>query len=202
MTSTIDQILQQFQRRFTELGEDTQGRLLRGVALAIAEHGASQTTVQHILDAAGISRRTFYMQFENKDDALDALFRTISEGFVSAVEGLIAEVEDPVEAAVRVCDLYLSMQLRTGKAALAMYAEATRPDSRIFSRREALISTLSELLARRFSAHIGQPVDPWRAHATLLGIEGVIIHLKRSGQLDESCRERLRALTRSLIASP
>jgi hypothetical protein len=55
----MDHSLEQLQRCLTELGEETQGRLLRVVALAIAKHGASQTAVQHILDAAGILRRLF-----------------------------------------------------------------------------------------------------------------------------------------------
>lgn len=45
-------------------------RLLRGVALALAERGYSQMTVEHVLEKAGVSRATYYDHFENKLDAV------------------------------------------------------------------------------------------------------------------------------------
>ncbi|MCB9787124.1 MAG: TetR/AcrR family transcriptional regulator [Deltaproteobacteria bacterium] len=43
-------------------------------AAAVVRHGVDGCTVQHILDAAGVSRRTFYRWFRDRDDALDALY--------------------------------------------------------------------------------------------------------------------------------
>jgi AcrR family transcriptional regulator len=200
MTSTIEDILDQFRRRYTELGESTEGKLLLGVTRAIEQHGASGATVQHILDAAGLSRRTFYQFFQNKEDALDALFKTITEGMLSAVEGLIMEIDDPELAAHKICELYLSLQLASGKAALAMYTEATRPESRLFARREAVLDRMSALLAQRLESKSGQPVDPLRMRGLLLGVEGVVIYLKRRGEFDASCTPRLMALTSALLA--
>lgn len=41
-------------------------RLLRGAAQAMAEHGLAKMTVAHVIAAAGVSRSTFYENFDNK----------------------------------------------------------------------------------------------------------------------------------------
>lgn len=200
MTSTIEDILEQFKQRYIGLEESTEGKLLLGATRAIEQHGASGATVQHILDAAGLSRRTFYQFFQNKEDALDALFKTITEGMLGAVEGLIEEIDDPEQAARKICELYLSLQLASGKAALAMHAEATRPESRLFARREAMLDRMSAMLAQRLESKSGALVDPLHMRGLLLGVEGVVIYLKRRDEFDASCTPRIMELTSALLA--
>jgi AcrR family transcriptional regulator len=201
MASTIEEILSLFRQRYINLGDSTEGKLLMGVARAIGDRGASETTVQDILDAAGLSRRTFYQFFQNKEDALDALFARVSAGMLSAVENLVADEDDPTEAALKICELYLSLQLATGKGALAVHAEATRPESRLFARREAVLDRMSQLIAARVEAARGEAVDPLLVRAVLLGVEGAVVHLKRRGEFDDSAPPRIKALTRAMIGN-
>jgi AcrR family transcriptional regulator len=49
-------------------------RMLAGMAAALEEHGYARATVSHVLEYAGVSRRTFYEQFKDKDDCLLAAY--------------------------------------------------------------------------------------------------------------------------------
>jgi AcrR family transcriptional regulator len=48
--------------------------MLAAMAVALEEHGYAQTTVAQVLKGAGVSRRTFYEQFADKDDCLLAAY--------------------------------------------------------------------------------------------------------------------------------
>jgi AcrR family transcriptional regulator len=60
-------------------------RLVAGVATAIAEHSYRNLTVQHVIAAAGVSRATFYKNFENGEEAVVAAYEAIFERFLGLV---------------------------------------------------------------------------------------------------------------------
>ena len=53
-------------------------RLLDGMARAVAAKGYADTTIADIVREAGVSRRTFYEQFDDKPSALIALYESAS----------------------------------------------------------------------------------------------------------------------------
>jgi AcrR family transcriptional regulator len=53
------------------------GRLLDGMARTVARRGYSATPVAEVLKAAGVSRRTFYEQFADKEDCFLAAYQAI-----------------------------------------------------------------------------------------------------------------------------
>jgi AcrR family transcriptional regulator len=71
------------------LPRDTQrDRLLLGIAQTVARRGYAATPVAEVLKAAGVSRRTFYEQFADKEDcflaAYDAIVAVCTERLVAA----------------------------------------------------------------------------------------------------------------------
>src|SRR5262245_57415806 len=52
------------------------GRLIDAMAQAVAEHGYGATTVARVVSRAGVSRKTFYEHFSDKEDCLLALYDT------------------------------------------------------------------------------------------------------------------------------
>jgi AcrR family transcriptional regulator len=64
-------------------------RLLRAMAKTVAEYGYQETTVRRLLGHAGLSRRTYYELFEDKeecflaayDEAIDHVLELVSEGY-------------------------------------------------------------------------------------------------------------------------
>ncbi len=69
-----------------QVAEVQRSRLLVGAVGAIDEHGYVHTTVGHIAVRAGVSRRTFYELFADREACLAALF----EDVVGIVEGELA----------------------------------------------------------------------------------------------------------------
>jgi AcrR family transcriptional regulator len=63
-------------------------RLLRGMAETVARRGYAATPVAEVLKAAGVSRRTFYEQFADKEDcflaAYDAFVARCAESMVGS----------------------------------------------------------------------------------------------------------------------
>ena len=53
---------------------DPAARLLAAMAEVAAEHGAANVTVAHVVARAGVSRRTFYELFEDREDCFIAAF--------------------------------------------------------------------------------------------------------------------------------
>ncbi len=69
-----------------QVAEIQRARLLVGAVGAFDEHGYAHTTVGHIALRAGISRRTFYELFADREACLAALF----EDVVGMIEGELA----------------------------------------------------------------------------------------------------------------
>lgn len=74
------------------LAGDQRERLLDATEALIAEKGATGTTIEAIVKAAGVSSVTFYEHFRNKDECFVAAFER-------AVEELRAEVGEAIPAA-------------------------------------------------------------------------------------------------------
>jgi AcrR family transcriptional regulator len=60
-------------------------RLIAGVATAIAEHSYRDLTGGHVIAAAGVSRATFYKNFENVEEAVVVAHEAIFERFLGLV---------------------------------------------------------------------------------------------------------------------
>lgn len=60
-------------------------RLIAGVASAIAEHSYRNLTAAHVIAAAGVSRATFYKNFDNVEQAVGVAHEAIFERFLGLV---------------------------------------------------------------------------------------------------------------------
>lgn len=67
--------------------EVQRGRLLDALAEVIAEEGYLDTTVHKILKRAGISRRTFYEIFTDKEDCFLVAYQEAADHIVALVQG-------------------------------------------------------------------------------------------------------------------
>jgi len=178
------------------LARDTQrDRLLHGMAQTVARRGYAATPVAEVLKAAGVSRRTFYEQFADKEDCLLAAYDAIvalctermvaayhagetwAEGVASAYDALLGTLAaDPDFAHLGVVDV-----LAAGPRALA--------------RREATLRRFA-----RFIDFTRERAEPVTKPPTLVGqaIVGGIHELVYS-QLVRGRAARLPQLTGELL---
>jgi AcrR family transcriptional regulator len=91
------------------------GRLLAGALQEVTEHGYPATTVAQIIAAAGVSRKTFYEHFANKQDCVFAAYDLIVEWLGEQIAAALAGVESwsqAVRIAVRTTLACLDADLR------------------------------------------------------------------------------------------
>src|SRR3954465_6679810 len=62
--------------RDVPVAEWQRARMLDGMARAVAAKGYARVTVADVVSVAGVSRRTFYEQFEDKEDCFLTAYRT------------------------------------------------------------------------------------------------------------------------------
>ena len=64
-------------------GASQRARMLDAVTRAVAEKGYSRVTVGDVVSDAGVSRRTFYEQFKDKEDCFLAAYATGTEALIA-----------------------------------------------------------------------------------------------------------------------
>ena len=77
-------------------------RMLDSVVQAVADHGYANVTVADVVGAAGVSRRTFYEQFADKQDCFLAAYRTGVEVVIDVVVEATAQAPDDWRERLRV----------------------------------------------------------------------------------------------------
>lgn len=178
-------------------------RILAAAAVAFAQHGAAGTTVEHLLQAAGVSRRTYYRFFASKDDALDALHEQAIALFLAASRAALATPGD-AETKVRRCiETYLRFGRESGGLMLVLAGEAQRAGTPLAARRQATVDAMVGLLADA----VRPSGDEARVDATLLrglviALDGITRHLLESGRpTDEDFARAEAAMLRIVLAT-
>jgi AcrR family transcriptional regulator len=160
------------------VSESQRQRLLNSVVEAVVEHGYNATTIAQLIEAASVSRRTFYEHFDDKE----ACFLAAHEMIVAHVRDSLREAEGRpawpervrAELAVllsifaadpTVARFLLLESLAAGgevaarhRAALRCIATLMRPeppadaDALAEAREQALVGGISTLIVRRLKA--------------------------------------------------
>ncbi len=151
-----------------QVAEIQRARLLVGAVSAIDEHGYSQTTVGHIALRAGVSRRTFYELFADREVCLAALF----EDVVGMVGGELA--------AAGLADLGWRERVRSGLWAILSFfdrepalarvcvIQVLRSGPGVLERRDEVLARLAAVLDE------GRAEGARGAQCTALTAEGLV----------------------------
>ena len=79
-------------------------KLMRASVELFAEHGYAQTSVQQIVDAAGVTKGALYHYFKSKDDLLFDIYDRILSLQREHLDEIVARGEDPVQTIRLVCE--------------------------------------------------------------------------------------------------
>src|SRR5690606_612309 len=113
-----------------QLGEaQARERILRGAASVFAAHGARAASVAQILAAAGVSRRTFYRLYANKEAVMDALYRIATEGLIEGCRAAVREESDRRRQIERCIELHLRTAREHGRLMWVLGGAAQHPES-------------------------------------------------------------------------
>lgn len=104
--------------------EDQQSfdRLIIDAATSVcAIHGFHGTTVELILQEAGVSRPTFYRFFKNKEDVLKRMAVEINQELVNTVSLAVGNAESVIEKIEAGVDAYIDWGIRRGEIVRVLY---------------------------------------------------------------------------------
>jgi AcrR family transcriptional regulator len=142
-------------------GYALRARILRNAADVFGELGAADTTVEHILVASDVSRRTFYRFFKSKEDVLDALHEIGCNILLAAAAQSSKLAGDPIARLSRAIEVYVEYHVTVGTNVMhVVQGESMRPGSRLEPRRRAFLDSRGEMFEREMNAATGLHVDP------------------------------------------
>lgn len=161
-------------------------RLLAAMTRTVTEIGYNALTVQNVLTRAGISRPTFYEQFEDKEDC-----------FLAAFDVAAAQMREYVQAAVAEAAPEWRSRLRGGIAALLRFAaeepEAARlvvVEARASSpaglrRRDDLLDRFASCIDDLVREGLDEPPSALAAAGVVGGIESVVYARLQKEEIDD-----------------
>jgi AcrR family transcriptional regulator len=104
----------------SERGRATRERLVAAARELFGEHGYDGTSIEAVLERAGVKRGALYHHFESKQALFDAVLdRVISDVAQAVAEAARAET-DPVESLRAGCAAWLRMALDPGVQRIAL----------------------------------------------------------------------------------
>lgn len=149
--------------------------------LVFLARGTSDVTVQDLLDAAGISRRTFYKYFRNKVDVLESLYKLSTDIMVVRFKSDVGQAQTVADAAARMVAVYFGYHRDLGPVIRLMQEEAVRSDSPLMPHRVAGMANVVGLVNAEVRRISGREIDPLVIQSLLWAMESLSLDLLRNG---------------------
>jgi AcrR family transcriptional regulator/DNA-binding MarR family transcriptional regulator len=180
----------------SQLGDLQRARILSAMFEVASERGASTMTVAHIVERAGVSRRTFYEVFNDREDCLLAAFEdavSYASERVLAAYGAEKTWRERVRAGLVALLSFLDEQPLIGRL-LIVESDAGGPATQ--QRRAEIIAALTRVIERgREYAKASSTIPPLTGEGVVGGTL-VIIH----SRLVEKGGEPLVQLTNTFMS--
>ncbi len=177
----------------------TRDRIVAGARVVLTERGIRESTVKHVLEESGVSRRTFYQYFRSLDDLLLFLYRDFTDEMVAGMRAGMEAEADPISQVKAAIAAYLDVEQREGALLIPLQAEAIRSDSLLAPRRKAVIDDMVGLLDQGIVAALGVRLDLLLLRSMLLAVEGAVISVQAQGTFDAADRLRVELIARSIF---
>src|SRR5689334_9410628 len=152
-------------------------RILRGAAAVFGQRGYGATAVEAILDAAGVSRRTFYKHFRSKDDVLRVLFENSVAMLLSAVREAQGGGGSPGERVANGVEAYIRVHARAGGLARVLLLEQFSPSSPLAQQRDAAMEAFSALISEAFAREGRTPPDTLLIRGVVAAINQIAVQM-------------------------
>lgn len=177
----------------------TRERLLNAAEQVLAETDLADASVERILQQAGVSRRTFYQHFPNKEGLAVGLMERAIAGLLERAGDLReAPAAVPEKVAITV-QLYFSLWQKHGRVMYAITRESLRSGSPLCAQRETALRQVCGFI-RQALAGEGIRVSGERAAFAALGAEALLMRaVEQRRPLDARLRGELVASVQRLL---
>ena len=168
-------------------------QILMGAAQAFGLKGFGKTSVEDVLEASGVSRRTFYRMFGSKDELFEELYEAASMLFLQSMKNAVDLGRTPEEKLGNCIELYLRTPLNVGPVFQVLQIESSRPGTKLYARREAILESLVDMLAQGFRENQGRDIDPLILRGIIAAHERIALHVFNTSPGDEAAIQRAKA---------
>lgn len=154
--------------------------ILGGAARVFALNGARTVSVEDILKASGVSRRTYYRFYQSKEDVMVALYRFGTEMLVMRCRQGMEQETEPLKQIMQGIEAHLQTAREQGRLVFVLGGEAHRQESPLHARRMEVHDELVTLFAAG-AERDGKRADPLLYRAVVLALEGVTRYVLEEG---------------------
>jgi AcrR family transcriptional regulator len=124
--------------------------MLEAIVELVAEHGYAGTTVGEIAAAAGVSRSTFYEQFDDKEDCFRAAYDDVAESLVETIRAAGAAAGEEARARLAAgIRAYLDWTATHPAAAATFVIEIHTAGKEALEQRAQVLKRFCEVIAER-----------------------------------------------------
>jgi AcrR family transcriptional regulator len=148
--------------------------MLEGMAEAVAEKGYGATTVADVIARAGVSRKTFYEHFRDKEGCFLAAYDAGVELLLDALRAESTEEQDLLERARRRTRAYLETLASEPAFARTFMIEVAAAGPAALARRDAVHERFAALLREQVEA-AGLPEQPDEIYLAAVGATDLLV---------------------------
>jgi AcrR family transcriptional regulator len=141
------------------VAQNQRERILSAVADVVSVAGYPDMSVEDVIVTAGVSRRTFYEHFKNKQDAFLAAYDAVLVQLLSTVQDAIATEEAFAERMRAGLAAFLDFLAREPAFARMCIVEALAAGPDAIARRNGAMAAFSALIADN-ARELGTPMTP------------------------------------------
>ena len=178
-----------------QLADLQRARIVSATFDVVAQRGAPSVTVAHVVERSGVSRRTFYEHFDDREDCLLASFERAvtlaSDRVIPAYEshkGWRERIRAGLVALLAICD-------EQPNVAGMLVCESQASGPRVAQRRTDILARLTRIVDQGRKDGKAENISPLAAEGTIGGVLAVI-----QARLTDAKRKPLIALTNELMS--
>jgi AcrR family transcriptional regulator len=153
--------------------------IMFGATRVFAARGYRAASVEDLLEAGQVSRRTFYRFFKSKEDVALAMYTLGTSALIDACRRAIADETELLAQLERCIDVHLRNARDNGRLVFVLGGEAQSLESPLYPRRMEVHDALVDLL------HTSEPssakLDPLLLRALILGLEAITRRVVEEG---------------------
>lgn len=178
--------------------------LLNSMAV-FTEKGITETTVQDLLDAAKISRRTFYKYFRNKVDVLESIYKMSIDLLIARFKKRMTSAENLGDVVSSCIDVYFDYHSELGSIIRMMQEEAMRSESPLAPHRLEAQKDMIDIMDNELLRFQGTRIDPWVYYMLMWALENASMHLLTKTPCQpkdvERCKNVLRGVASAVLVT-
>jgi AcrR family transcriptional regulator len=156
-------------------------RMMVAVAEAVSTTGYAALTVEDIVGRAGVSRRTFYAQFANKEEAFLASYDGVVMQLVANIQQAFESMTDFVDGVAGSLEAFLVFVGNEAAFAHMCIVDVLGAGPAGIARRNDVIRAFAGLFDTA-AEELGQPVPPLTSETVVGGIHEVVYARLLAGQ--------------------